>query len=273
MAISPRRTNPQGRMPLGGHLREFRRRVLIAVLAVGVAAVYGWIKFQTVYDWMVAPLFQAAARNGFPAGSVSTNFANGVSDSFSIKLKIAIWLGFIIASPVWLWQIWGFLAPGLTRKEKRIGSAFILTAVPLFLTGCWVATRTMPNAIDFLIGQTPTGGTNFIAAQAYIGFVTKFILAFGLAFLLPVFLVGLNTIHVLPARMMIKGWRVATMLIFVFAAVMSPSPDAWSMLALAFPMVILYFIAVGISAILDRRRHQAQPHPWLEVPDTHASTL
>lgn len=260
-------------MSLGAHFREFRRRALVAALAVAAGAVYGWIKFQTVYDWMVQPLTDAAIRNGFPLDTVKANFANGVSDSFSIKLKIAIWLGFIIASPIWLWQIWGFLAPGLTSKEKRVGASFIFAAVPLFLAGCWVATRTIPNAVDFLIGQTPKGGTNFIAAQAYIGFVMKFILAFGLAFLLPVFLVGLNTIHVLPARVMIKGWRVATMLIFVFAAVMSPSPDAWSMLALAFPMVGLYFVAVGISAILDRRRKKADPKEWLDVPDSQPSAL
>lgn len=273
MALLRGRDNPEGRMSLGQHFREFRRRAIVAILAVGVAAVYGWIKFQTVYDWMVRPLYDAAKRNGFPPGSVSTNFANGVSDSFSIKLKIAIWLGFIIASPVWLWQIWAFLAPGLTRKEKCVSATFVIAAVPLFLAGCWVATLTMPNAVDFLIGQTPKGGTNFIAAQAYIGFVTKFILAFGLAFLLPVFLVGLNTIRILPARVMLKGWRIATMLIFVFAAVMSPSPDAWSMLALAFPMVALYFIAVAISAFLDRRRKRADPKEWLDVPDGQASTL
>lgn len=273
MALLRRKDNPEGRMSLGEHFREFRRRILIAALAVLAGGVYGWIKFQTVYDWMVVPLTEAAIKNGFGPDQVSTNFANGVGDPFSIKLKIAMWLGFIIASPVWLWQIWGFLAPGLTRKEKRIGAAFIVAAVPLFLAGCWVATLTMPNAVDFLVGQTPKGGTNFIAAQAYFGFVTKFILAFGLAFLLPVFLVGLNSIRVLPARVMIKGWRVATMLIFVFAAVASPSPDAWSMLALAFPVVGLYFLAVGISAVLDRRRKKADPKEWLDVPDSEPSTL
>lgn len=273
MAVLRRKGNPEGRMSLGEHFREFRRRAFVCALAVAAGAAYGWIKFQTVYDWMVRPLDEAAKRNGFPAGSVSTNFANGVSDSFSIKLKIAMWLGIIIASPVWLWQIWAFLAPGLKRKEKRVGAIFLAAAVPLFLIGCWVATLTIPNAVNFLISQTPKGGTNFIAAQAYFGFVTKFILAFGLAFLLPVFLVGLNVIRVLPARVMIKGWRVATMAIFIFAAVMSPSPDAWSMLALAFPMVALYFIAVGISSILDRRRKLAEPREWLDVPDEQASAL
>lgn len=273
MAVLRRKGNPEGRMSLGEHFREFRRRAAICALAIAVAGVYGWIKFQTVFDWMERPLKEAAIRNHFPEGSVSTNFANGVSDSFSIKLKIAMWLGIIIASPVWLWQIWRFLAPGLKRKEKRVSAVFIASAVPLFLAGCWVSTLTIPNAVDFLIGQTPKGGTNFIAAQAYVNFITKFILAFGLAFLLPVFLVGLNCIRVLPAKVMVKGWRVATMLIFVFAAIMSPSPDAWSMLALAFPMVALYFIAVGISAVLDRRRFQAMPREWLDVPDEQASAL
>ncbi len=260
-------------MSLGAHFREFRRRAVIAALAVAIGGLVGWYYFGTVNTWMVRPLYQAADHHGFDRRAVSTNFGRGVGDAFSIKLKISIWLGFILASPVWLWQIWGFLAPGLTGKEKRVGLAFICTAVPLFLIGCLVATRTMPNAVDFLVGQTPKGGTNFIDAQTYYGFVTKFILAFGFAFLLPVFLVGLNCIRILPARMMIKGWRVATMLIFVFAAIASPSPDAWSMLALAAPMVALYFVAVGVSAFLDRRREQADPKEWLDVPDDQASTL
>ena len=273
MAVLRHNDNPDGRMSLGEHFREFRRRALIAAIAVAIAAVFGWVQFHTVYQWMINPLLDAARHRHVPDSRVSTNFGRGVGDAFSIKLKVSVWLGFIIASPVWLWEIWAFLAPGLTRKEKRVGAAFILSAVPLFLLGCWVATRTIPNAVVFLISQTPSEGTNFIDAQTYIAFIIKFVLAFGLAFLLPVFLVGLNGIRVLPARVMLKGWRIAVMLIFVFAAVMSPSPDAWSMLALAFPMVALYFAAVGISAFFDRRRKQAEPREWLDVPDDEASTL
>ena len=102
--------------------------------------------------------------------------------------------------------------------------------------------------------------------------MTRFILAFGIAFLLPVFLVGLNAAGVLPSRTMLKGWRIAVMAIFVFAAMMSPSPDAWSMLALAFPMVALFYLAVLVSWFLDRRRKKERPQ-WLDVPDDHASSL
>ena len=278
-----RRTrDPDGRMSLGEHFREFRRRALIAAIAIAIGAVVGWLKFDTVYQWMINPLLDAARHRHVPDSRVSTNFGRGVGDAFSIKLKVSVWLGFIIASPVWLWEIWAFLAPGLTRKEKRVGAAFILSAVPLFLLGCWVATRTIPNAVVFLISQTPSEGTNFIDAQTYIAFIIKFVLAFGLAFLLPVFLVGLNGIRVLPARVMLKGWRIAVMLIFVFAAVMSPSPDAWSMLALAFPMVALYFggrrhlgvlrssSQAGRAARVARRARRPSLHPAILIhPPSH----
>jgi sec-independent protein translocase protein TatC len=109
-------------------------------------------------------------------------------------------------------------------------------------------------------------------AALYLTFVTRFILAFGLAFLLPVFLVGLNAAHVLPARIMLKGWRIAVILIFVFAAMMTPTPDAWTMLALAFPMVALFYAAVGIATLLDRRRTRREPE-WTKVADDEASPL
>jgi sec-independent protein translocase protein TatC len=100
----------------------------------------------------------------------------------------------------------------------------------------------------------------------------RFILAFGLAFLLPVFLVGLNVAHVLPARIMLKGWRIAVILIFVFAAMMTPTPDAWTMLALAFPMVGLFYAAVGVATLLDRQRLRREPE-WTKTPDDQASSL
>ena len=150
--------------------------------------------------------------------------------------------------------------------------AFVAAAVPLFVGGCYLATWALPKAVEVLLGFTPTGAANLQNASDYLDFVTRFILAFGLAFLLPVFLVMLNVAHVLPARVMLKGWRVAVMLIFVFAAMMTPTPDAWTMLALAFPMIALYFGAVGVAALIDRRRHRDQPD-WSGLSDDEASTL
>ena len=162
------------------------------------------------------------------------NFA-GVTTAFSLKLKVALFVGVLIASPVWLYQVWAFIVPGLTRREKRTAMAFVAAAVPLFLGGCYLATWALPKAVEVLLGFTPHGAANLQNASDYLDFVTRFILAFGLAFLLPVFLVVLNVAHVLPARVMIKGWRVAVMLIFVFSAMMTPTPDAWTMLAAGVP--------------------------------------
>ena len=135
-----------------------------------------------------------------------------------------------------------------------------------------MATAVVPKAVEVLLGFTPQGAANLPDAALYLTFVTRFILAFGLAFLLPVFLVGLNVAHVLSARVMLKGWRIAVILIFVFAAMMTPTPDAWTMLALALPMVALFYAAVGVSTLLDRRRSRREP-AWAKVADDEASPL
>lgn len=274
MAVLTRKNNPEARMSIGDHFKEFRNRTLIAVIAICVAALFAWLKYDDghgngIWPWLQRPI-QAVAE-AHKHQEIAPNFTT-MTDAFSVKLKVSLWAGLIIASPIWLWEIWAFLAPGLTGKEKRVGAAFIATAVPLFLAGCWVATLVMQNAVSFLLGVTPSGATNLFSAQEYLTFVTKFILAFGFAFLLPVFLVALNMAHVFPGRIMLKGWRVAVMVIGVFAAMMSPTPDAWSMLALMAPMVVLYFGACAIALLMDRRRAANRPE-WLDVPDDERSEL
>jgi len=204
-------------------------------------------------------------------GLVNINF-NGITQPFTVQLQVAMFVGVIVASPVWLYQVWAFIVPGLNKREKRTSMAFIAAAVPLFLTGCFLATKIVPKAIRVLLGFTPQGAANLPEAALYLTFVTRFILAFGLAFLLPVFLVGLNVAHVLPARIMLKGWRMAVMLIFIFAAMMTPTPDAWTMLALALPMVALFYSAVGVATLLDRQRARHEPE-WAKIGDEEASPL
>lgn len=256
-------------MSLGDHLRELRRRLIIAAIGLAIGAVIGWFQYNWLFVELTAPLRVARhMRNG---AFVALNF-DGVTTAFSIKLKVALFVGVILSSPVWLYQVWGFIVPGLTKHERRTAIAFIAAAVPLFLVGCGLANWALPKAVEILLGFTPTSGVNLPNASDYLTFCTRFILAFGLAFLLPVLLVALNVAHILPARVMLAGWRVAVMLIFVFAAVMTPTPDAWTMLALAFPMVGLYFGAVGIAFLIDRKRKRAEPD-WAHIPDDEASAL
>jgi sec-independent protein translocase protein TatC len=268
MATLRRKRNPGGRMSLGDHLRELRRRFIIAAGAVAVGSVLGWVEYDWLFNQIMAPLRKMAVERH---ALVNINFG-GITQPFTVQLQVALFVGVIVASPVWLYQVWGFIVPGLTKREKRTTIAFIGAAVPLFLGGCFFATKTVPRAIEVLLGFTPKGAVNFPDAALYLTFVTRFILAFGVAFLLPVFLVGLNVAHILPARVMLKGWRVAVMLIFVFAAMMTPTPDAWTMLVLALPMVGLFFAAVGVSTLLDRRRRRREP-AWANIADDEASPL
>jgi sec-independent protein translocase protein TatC len=268
MAPLRHKRDPDGRMSLGDHLRELRRRFVIAAVAILVGSVLGWVKYDWLFAQIMAPLRKIAAERG---GLVNINFG-GITQPFTVQLQVAMFVGVIVASPVWLFQVWGFIVPGLTKREKRTAMAFVAAAAPLFLAGCALATTVVPKAVEILIGFTPKGAANLPDAALYLTFVTRFILAFGLAFLLPVFLVGLNVAHILPARIMLKGWRIAVILIFVFSAMMTPTPDAWTMLALAFPMVGLFYAAVGVSMLLDKRRARREPE-WAKVPDDEASPL
>ncbi|MEO6999141.1 MAG: twin-arginine translocase subunit TatC [Terracoccus sp.] len=256
-------------MSLGDHLRELRNRLTIAAVAILIGGVVGWIYYERILHALTQPLYDIAAQRH--SGVVNINFS-GMTDAFSIQINVSLFVGLLLASPVWLMQIWGFIVPGLTKKEKRVARLFIVAAVPLFIAGCAVAFFIVPRAVAVLLSFTPPGAYNLQQATDYLNFILKFIVAFGLAFLLPVFMVALNLVNVLSAKSMMRAWRPSVMVIFVFAAVMTPTPDPWSMLVLAAPMVLLYFSAVGVCTLLDRRKAKETPD-WLDVPDDEASSL
>lgn len=262
MALRRAKRDPEGRMSLGSHLRELRNRIVIAVVALVLAAIPGWV----MYDSLIAALAAPMKRRG-----ADLNFAN-LTDPFVVHLQVALFVAVILSSPVWLWQIWAFIVPGLRKNEKRIAILFITCSVPLFLAGCWFAYLTLDAAVDVLLGFTPTVGDNIIDASFYLTFVTRFILAFGFSFLLPILLVALNMVGVLPARTMLNAWRWAVLLIFLFAAIITPTPDPWTMTGMAAPMIGLYFGACGVAAILDRIRAKRRPE-WVATPDDQASPL
>jgi sec-independent protein translocase protein TatC len=265
----PRRRpkDTEGRMPLRDHLRELRNRLIKSGIAVLAGAVIGWFLYNPLLAALTAPI--TTHRTG--GGITGLNFPGPV-DPFNIKLKIATFTGVVIASPVWLYQLWAFIVPGLTKREKRYAIGYVTTAVPLFLAGVGLALLVLPNALHFFFDLTPVHGSNLIDADSYLSFVTQIILAFGIAFVIPLLLVALNMIGILSALTLAKAWRPAVFLTFLFAAIASPTPDAGSMLALAFPMVGLYLIAVGICWTNDRRRARHTPTTnWTNLPDDEAS--
>ncbi|MBO9556165.1 twin-arginine translocase subunit TatC [Cellulomonas sp.] len=238
-------------MPLRAHLAELRRRVFFAALGLVVGAAVGWWLYDPVFEALQMPLQHVAELRGNDE-LVALNFA-GIATSFDMKLKVSFFLGVILSSPWWIYQLWAFITPGLTRKERHYAIGFLAAAVPLFLAGTALAWWALPNAVELLTGFTPQGSANLIDAQTYLSFVMRLILAFGLAFLLPVVMVALNFAGIGRAATWRKGWRWAVLIAFVFAAVMTPTPDAITMIAVAVPICLLYFAALVICTAHDRR--------------------
>ncbi len=236
-------------MPLRAHLVELRKRFFLAALGLVAGAVVGWFLYDPVFELLQQPLQDVAAKRDT---LVALNFA-GVATSFDVKVKVSLFLGVLVSSPWWLYQLWAFITPGLTTKERRYAVGFLAAAVPLFLAGAFLAWWALPNAVSLLTDFIPDGAFNLIDAQTYLSFVMRLILAFGLAFLLPIVMVALNFAGIGTARTWAKGWRWAVLVAFVFAAVMTPTPDALTMIVVAVPICLLYFAAVGVCMLHDRR--------------------
>ncbi|MET3949105.1 sec-independent protein translocase protein TatC [Arthrobacter sp. UYCu512] len=245
-----RRSNPEGRMALLDHLKELRNRLFKAAIAVVLGTVVGFFVYQPMLTALIEPIRDLNDHEGRQA---SLNF-DGVASSFDLMIQVSVFLGLIFASPVWLYQLWAFIVPGLHKKERRIALSFVAAAVPLFVGGVALAWLVLPNAVRVLTDFTPSGGSNFISAQIYLTFVLRLLLAFGIAFLLPVVLIGLNLAGIVKGRQLLKSWRITVFLVCLFAAMAAPGADATSMFYLAVPMLVLFFAAIGVCLLNDRRR-------------------
>ena len=237
-------------MPLRAHLVELRNRLIIAGVAVVFCAIAGWFLYKPLVAELVRPMQIAADVN---AQVLELRFSS-VTEAFDQQVKLSLWIGVIMSSPVWIYQLWAFITPGLTRRERWYAVGFLGAAVPLFLAGVGLAWLTLPNAFIFLTGLNPEEVDSIFDFSLYLGFVTRIALGFGIAFLLPVVMVALNFSGLASGRGLLKGWRVAIVAAFVFAAIASPTPDIIVMFALATPIVGLYWIAVAIALLHDRRR-------------------
>lgn len=239
----------RGKMSLGGHLRELRRRIYIAALAIVVGAVVGWFFSDAVLALLREPIYAIAESQN----RIATLNYDAITSAFDLKLQIAITLGIVLSSPVWLYQIWAFFIPGLTKTEKAYSLGFFLSAIPLFVAGCAAGWMVFPHIVELMTGFAPENDTTIINAKVYFDFVLKLVLVVGIAFVLPVFLVLLNFAGVISAASIIRSWRVAILLIILFTAIATPAADVLSMFLLAIPMVGLYFAAALVAWLHDRR--------------------
>lgn len=236
-------------MSLGQHLLELRKRLFVAALAVILGSVAGWFLSDFVLDFLRGPVQTIADAGGRTA---ELNYSN-VTSGFDLKLQISVTVGVIISSPVWLYQVWAFVVPALERREKLYAIGFVSAALPLFLAGCAAGTFVLPNIVRVMTGFIAAEDASIIEAKTYYDFVLKLVLAVGIAFVLPVFLVLLNFVGVVTASQILKGWRVAILVIALFTAIATPAADIFSMFLLMIPMIFLYFVAAGVAWLHDRR--------------------
>ena len=234
-------------MSIVEHLSELRRRLIISAVAVAVGAIVAFVFYDQILAFLIKPYCDT-----LPAGRKCTLFITDPLEGFATRLKVATWAGVLLASPVVLFQFWRFITPGLNPNEKRYAVPFVGSSVILFCLGALLARLTFPKALDFLLAVGGDDLQAILSPSKYLRLVILVALAFGVAFLFPVLLVFLQLANVLSSRRLATWRRQAVVVIFVIAAVITPSQDPYSLFAMAVPMYIFYEASIIIGKLLKR---------------------
>ena len=241
----------RGSMPLLEHFRELRKRLFRAALGIILGGSVGWIFYDQIVEKLSHPICELKLKSSALNEGCGTLYINGVLGPLNLKISVAIFVGIILSSPIWLYQLWAFISPALKKKEKRYSLSFLFLATPFFMAGVYFAYWLLPIAIEQIMGLTPTNLSNLIRFDEYLVFVLKLFLVFGIAFELPVFLLALNLMNIVSGRSMLKPWRYVVFAITVFSAVFVPTGDPFTMLLLAVPMWFFYFAAAFFGIFHD----------------------
>jgi sec-independent protein translocase protein TatC len=255
---------PGGQMALIDHLRELRARLLVSSVVLLTALIVALFFYRPLLDIIQEPYSSGVA--GIRKDIESEAVINGIATPLLLQLKICGLAAVIATCPVWLYQIWAFILPGLHAHERKWTRVFVLVAGPLFLVGIVLGYVTLPKGLEVLIGLNPEGVTNLVDFNEYLQFFTRTLFVFGLAFEIPVFVVMLNLAGVVSGKSLgaHRPWIIVG--IFIFAAVATPSADPFTMTFMAVPMVVLFFISEIIARANDRRRARTSPNAGLS-PD------
>jgi sec-independent protein translocase protein TatC len=254
---------PDGRMALSDHLRELRARIIKAALVLLIGFIVALFFFDQLFSLVYGPYRHA--QESLPGGrTIATT--EGAAGGFMLYLKLCGLASLVGTSPVWLYQIWAFILPGLHPNEKRWTRIFLAIAGPLFLGGVVLGYVTLPKGLEVLIGFTPHGLTNLVEFNDYLSFFSRTLLVFGIAFEIPVFVVLLNMVGILKGRTLgsLRPWIIVGT--FVFAAAATPSTDPFTMTLMAVPMVLLFLLSEVIARVHDRRKRAKNPFAGLD-PD------
>jgi sec-independent protein translocase protein TatC len=246
-------------MTLGQHLGELRRRLVVCLIAFVIAAIVAIVAYEPILHVLLRPLCAVTGSSGratagsrlVPAGSCNL-YVTSPLDGLSLRVKITVFGGLIMSSPVILFQLWRFIVPGLHSNERKYALPFVSAAFGLFVAGAATAYFTIPHALGFLHS---VGGPNLQAIYdpiPYLGLIILMMTLFGLTFQFPVILVSLQLARVVTPAKLLRSWRWAIIVITVVAAVVTPSSDPFSMFALALPLIFFYFVSIGVGKLLGR---------------------
>ncbi len=281
MKLALRRQGPSkfeqaadGSMTLIDHIRELRNRLFIASLGLVVGLIVGFILSQWVFHLLEQPYCRLPSSIATRADG--TQYCDwvvlGVGDTLILRLKIALWVGLVVGAPVWLFQLWAFIAPGLHRHERKWAYVFVAIAAPLFAAGAVLAYFVVGHSLAFIMQAGVLGESTKLEVSSYIGFVTNMILIFGAAFEFPLILLMLNFTGVVSARKLLGWWRIVVFLSFAFAAIATPDPGPFGMTLLAACMIVLYLIATGVAFLNDRRKGRGK-EIYADLDDDQISPL
>ena len=245
-------------MTLAEHLGELRRRLIVCLVAIALGGVVAFIFYPEILNWLTGPYRDVSAAKHLtcPGKLVITDPLEG----FAVRMKVTGYGGVVLALPIILWQIWGFITPGLYENEKRYTIPFVFAAVALFIMGALIALWTFPKALQFLISFSGDVQPLF-APGAYLSLIMLMMLGFGIGFEFPVFLVALELVGVLSPQQLAGARRFAIVGIVVVVAVATPSGDPYSLLALSIPLIIFYEVSIVIGKLVLRHRTRSAPAP------------
>jgi sec-independent protein translocase protein TatC len=271
---SKKRENPEGRMPLMDHLRELRNRVVKAAIAICVGMIVALIFSDQTFNFLTGPFCRARIDGKTGCNQVGDQLVvSNIFDPLTLRIEVAFFLALIATSPIWFYQLWAFIAPGLYSREKKWAYIFTGTAVPLFVAGAVLAYLVMDRGLYYLLGLTPHGVGALITADSYMSYFMGMLVGFGIVFELPLIIVMLNVAGILTHERFRKWRRILIFGIFLIAGMVNPSPDPTTML-------ILGGIAVGLTEVAelfvffnDKRRARLHPSPYADLADDELSPI